>query len=122
MTSPLSGRRVLIVEDEIMVAWGMQDMLTQLGCEIVGLASRVDEALGMIAAENFDAVVLDINLNGEKSYPVAEALAAQSVPFVFATAYGVDSLPNEYRGLPVLEKPFESARLGDALAKLLTPG
>ena len=122
MSSPLSGRRVLIVEDEIMVAWGMQDMLTQLGCAVVGPASRVDQALGMIEAETFDAVVLDINLNGEKSYPVADALAARSIPFVFATAYDVSRLPIEYSGSPVLQKPFERAKLGDTLGKLLAPG
>ena len=122
MSNPLSGRRVLIVEDEIMVVWGLQDMLTQLGCAVVGPASRVDQALGMIEAETFDAVVLDVNLEGEKSYPVADALVARGVPFVFATAYNTDRLPTEYIGWPVLQKPFERAKLGDALGKLLTPG
>jgi DNA-binding response OmpR family regulator len=79
--SSLSGRRVLVVEDEIMVAWLLEDMLTNLGCTVVGPAARIDQALALIDAEGFDAAVLDLNLNGTKSYPVADALAAHGVPF-----------------------------------------
>jgi len=119
MTSPLSGRRVLVVEDETMVAWLLEDMLADLGCAVVGPAAHVNQALAMLDAEAIDAAVL--NLNGQKSYPVADALAARGVPFVFSTGYNKDSLPNSYQSFPVLQKPFDRLKLGDTLAKLLTP-
>ena len=122
MNSGLSGRRVLVVEDEVMVAWTLEDMLAELGCTVVGPAARVDQALAMIEAEAVDAVVLDVNLNGEKSYPVADALAARGVPFVFSTGYNKNNLHTGYLGFPMLQKPFERSQLGDALAKLLTRG
>jgi two-component sensor histidine kinase len=122
MNSGLSGRRVLVVEDEVMVAWTLEDMLAELGCTVVGPAARVDQALAMIEAEAVDAVVLDVNLNGEKSYPVADALAARGVPFVFSTGYNKNNLHTGCLGFPMLQKPFERSQLGDALAKLLTPG
>jgi len=120
--SPLSGRRVLVIEDEMLVAMLLQDMLADLGCAVVGPAARVEQALAMIdAAGALDAAVLDINLNGQQSYSVADALAARSVPFVFAAGYGQDSLKNGYRSFPLLQKPFKLSELGDALARLLTP-
>ncbi len=118
---PASGRRILVVEDEVMVAWTLEDMLADLGCEVVGPAARVDQALAMIEAEAVDAVVLDVNLNGEKSYPVADALAARGVPFVFSTGYDKDSLLDDYRSVPVLQKPYQPTELIDELAKLLMP-
>jgi len=118
--SPLSGRRVLVVEDEMIVAWLLQDMLADLGCAVVGPAARASQALAMIDAEAIDAAVLDVNLNGQKSYPVADALAARGMPFVFSTGYETESLPNDYQSLPLLQKPFRRSELGDTLAKLLT--
>ncbi|HEX6011198.1 MAG TPA: response regulator [Geminicoccaceae bacterium] len=90
MDSPLSGRRVLVVEDELIVAFLLEDMLAGLGCAVVGPAARVDQALALLDAEAIDAALLDVNLNGHKSYPVADALAARGVPFVFSTAYHTD--------------------------------
>ena len=121
MTSPLSGRRVLVVEDETMVAWLLEDMLADLGCAVVGPAARVNQALAMLDAEAIDAAVLDVNLKGQKSYPVADALAARGVPFVFSTGYNKHSLPKRYQSFPMLQKPFDRLKLGDTLAKLLTP-
>ena len=122
MKSGLSGRRVLVVEDEVMVAWMLEDMLADLGCEVVGPAARVDQALAMIEAEAVDAVVLDVNLNEEKSYPVADALAARGVPFVFSTGYNKNNLHTGYLGFPMLQKPFDRAQLGGVLAELMAPG
>jgi CheY-like chemotaxis protein len=122
MNSTLSARRVLVVEDEMIVAWLLEDMLTDLGCTVVGPAARVDQALAMIDAESIDAALLDLNLNGEMSYPVADALAARGVPFVFSTGYDKDRLPDGYRGVPVLQKPYRPSELADALAKLLMQG
>lgn len=122
MNSGLAGKRVLLVEDEVLVAWALEDMLTALECAVVGPVARVSEALAMIEAEMVDAAVLDVNLDGQKSYPVADALAARGVPFVFSTAYDKGSLQKEYLHFPMLQKPFERQELGDELAKLLAPG
>jgi CheY-like chemotaxis protein len=120
--SPLFGRRVLVIEDEMIVAMLLEDMLADLGCTVLGSAVRVEQALTMIeAAEALDAAVLDVNLNGQKSYPVADALVARGVPFVFATGYRRDAVMNGYRSFPQLQKPFKLSELGDALAKLFTP-
>ena len=121
MNSPFSDRRVLLVEDEMFVAWLLEDMLADLGCAVVGPASSVNQALAMIDAEAIDAAVLDVNLNGQMSYPVADALAARGVPFVISTGYDKDTLPDDYRTFPVLQKPIQRSELSDALAKLLTP-
>src|ERR1700722_19846945 len=118
MSSHLSGRRVLVVEDEVLVSWVLEDMLAALGCAVVGPAARVNQALAMLEAEAIDAAVLDINLNGQKRYPVADALAALGVPFVFSTGYHQDSLPSGYQRFPVLQKPFGQSKLGEMLARL----
>jgi CheY-like chemotaxis protein len=121
MNSPFFERRVLLVEDEIFVVWLVEDMLADLGCAVVGPASSVNQALAMIDAEAIDAAVLDVNLNGQMSYPIADALAARGVPFVFSTGYDKDALLDGYRTFPVLQKPIHRSELSDALAKLLTP-
>lgn len=115
----LSGLRVLVVEDEVLVAWLLQDMLAGFGCAVVGPAARVNEALAMIEAGGIDAAVLDINLNGQKSYPVADALAAGGIPFVFSTGYGKGRFPEGYCSFAVLQKPYQSTELRDALTQLL---
>jgi CheY-like chemotaxis protein len=121
MNSPFSGRRVLLVEDEMLVVWLLEDMLADLGCAVVGPAASVKQALAMIDAEAIDVAVLDVNLNGQMSYPIADALATRGVPFVFSTGYDKDTLLDGYRIFPVLQKPFRRSELSDALAKLLTP-
>jgi CheY-like chemotaxis protein len=121
MNSPFFERRVLLVEDEIFVVWLVEDMLADLGCAVVGPASSVNQALAMIDAEAIDAAVLDVNLNGQMSYPIADALAARGVPFVFSTGYNKDTLLDGYRTFPVLQKPIQRSELSDMLAKLLTP-
>jgi CheY-like chemotaxis protein len=108
-----------VVEDEMIVAWLLEDMLTGFGCTIVGPAARVDQALAVLDGEPIDAAVLDINLNGQKSFPVADALAARGVPFAFATGYHKDSLPRAYQGFPVLQKPFSKSELASTLERLL---
>jgi DNA-binding NtrC family response regulator len=120
VNSSFSDRRILLVEDEMLVAWLLGDMLTELGCAVVGPASSVNQALAMIDAENIDAAVLDVNLNGQMSYPIADALAARGVPFLFSTGYHKDTLLDGYRTFPVLQKPFHRSILSDTLAKLLT--
>ena len=121
MNSPFSSRRVLVVEDEVLVAWLLEDMLADLGCAVLGPAASVKQALAMIDAEAIDVAVLDVNLNGQLSYPIADALAARGVPFVFSTGYDKDRMLDGYKTFPVLQKPFHQSELSDILAKLLTP-
>jgi CheY-like chemotaxis protein len=121
MNSPLAGRRVLVVEDEMIVAWLLEDMLTELGCVVIGPAGSVKQAVAMIDAQAIDAALLDVNLDGEMSYPVADALVVRGVPFVFSTGYDKDRLLDGYRTFPVLQKPYHQSELSDALAKLWTP-
>jgi CheY-like chemotaxis protein len=103
-----SGLRVLLVEDEIMVALLLEDMLAELGHEIVGPVARLDKALAMAMAQRqvVDVALLNVNLNGEEIYPVAEALAARKIPFAFVTGHGLGALRAPYRDRPTLQKPF----------------
>jgi DNA-binding NtrC family response regulator len=110
-----------LVEDEMIVAWLLEDMLAELGCAVVGPASSVNQALAMIDAEAIDVAMLDVNLNGQMSYPIADALTARGVPFVFSTGYHKDRLLERYRTVPALQKPFHLSELTDMLAKLLAP-
>lgn len=120
MDSLLSGRRILLVEDEVMVSWVLEQAIVSLDCVVVGPAARIKQALAMIETEVFDAALLDINLNGEKSYPVADALIARGMPFVFSTGYNRDSTPRGYEGFPRLQKPFSLPELSYTLTRLLT--
>jgi CheY-like chemotaxis protein len=121
MAPSLTGLRVFIVEDEPMVTWLLDDMLVDFGCVVVGAADRLDEALAMIGEQPIDAVVLDVNLRGQMSYPVADALVARSIPFVFTTGYSRDRLLEPYRGYPYLLKPYHRLAMRDALLGLLSP-
>ena len=112
--------RVLLIEDEATVAGTLRGMLSALGYAIAGTTSRLDEAMGMLDREPIDAVVLDIDLHGHASYPIADELAARGIPFIFSTGYGAHILPEGYEGFPLLKKPFRRSALGDALASLLT--
>ena len=114
----LQGRRVLVVEDEALVAMMMEDGLLDAGAEIVGPACSVSEALGIIERTVFDGglsvAVLDINLEGAAVFPVADCLAAHGVPFVFCTGYGEGCDRGTHVAAPVLAKPFGP----DALVEL----
>lgn len=118
MTSVTSGCRVLLVEDEAVVAGMLQRMLAELGYTVVGPASDVHEAMAMIGGGGIDAAVLDINLDGEMSYSVADELTSRGIPFVFSTGYGGEEMPDGYEGFPLLRKPFRRSGLGGALAGL----
>lgn len=121
MTDNFLSGRILVVEDEMIVAMLLEDLLTELGCEIIGPAANVEQALKMIeTAGVLDAAVLDINLNGVESYSVADELAARNVPFVFSTSYGRKSLHKGYSRFPLLQKPFSLQELGDAINELLS--
>src|SRR5215210_5428149 len=120
MNRLLTGRRILVVEDEMMVLLAIEDMLTDLGCDAVAAAATVDQALALIEAQGFDAAMLDVNLNGNKSYPVADVLARRGVPFAFSTGYS-DHGWGGYGDRPVLKKPFAYEDLVATLTELLAP-
>ena len=105
-----------------MVAWAIQDTLDGMGCSIVGPATRVNQALTMVHAELIDAAILDINLDGQKSYPVADVLTARGVPFMFSTGYDKGGLEAGYQSLPRLQKPYSSKKLLAAITELLKLG
>jgi CheY-like chemotaxis protein len=114
--SSLQGRRVLIVEDEYLIAADLAYELEKLGVEIVGPVASVAEALQLIENDTPDGAVIDINLRGEKGYPVADALAHRRVPFVFATGYDRATMPRAYAARPRCEKPVNPAALAEMLA------
>ena len=121
MDNRLSGRRILVVEDEMLVLINIEDMLADLGCESVGAAATVDQALALIDTQAFDAAVVDVNLDGVHSYAVADALRARGVPFVFSTGYSGQGMKEGYRDEPVLGKPYRAAELVEILIRLLRP-
>jgi CheY-like chemotaxis protein len=117
MDKLLSHRRILVVEEEMMVLMVIEDMLADIGCESVTAAATVDQALTLLDTKVFDAAMLDVNLNGGTSYPLAEVLAARGIPFVFATGYNGHAMKKGYGDRPLLKKPFQ---LND-LITVLTP-
>ena len=119
MTELLNGRRVLVVEDESLVAMLLETILEDMGCTPVGPAATVDDGLAMVESETLDAALLDVNVAGHQVFPVAEALKARGVPFVFSTGYGEGGLPDEWRGQATLQKPFTESAVRDALMKAM---
>lgn len=115
----LSGLRVLVVEDEMMVSMLLEDMLSDLGCTPVGPARRMQPALTLIECAGFDVAILDVNLNGDETYRIADALAARAIPFVFASGYSAGRLREKYRSIPSLQKPFQQPELARTLAAAL---
>ncbi|MCJ2084734.1 response regulator [Methylobacterium sp. E-005] len=117
---PLGGRRILIVEDEYLIAMEVKRWLLAAGAEVVGPVPNVERALDVIADEGLDAAVLDVNLDhGDTVYPVADKLSALGVPYLFATGDVKISCADAYRQRPRLEKPFGEAELLQATAALV---
>lgn len=99
--------RVLFVEDEAIVSMLIEDMLLDLGIEVVGPVSKMDEALAQAQDAEVEAAVLDINIGGQLTYPVADILRERRIPVIFATGYGAAAVPERYRGTPTVHKPFD---------------
>ncbi len=116
----LVGKRILLLEDEFLVAEMASDMLQELGAKVVGPALRLADGLAMARSEALDAALLDVNIAGERSEPVAAALAERCIPFVFATGYGRQGLATT--GRPVLDKPYTRPQLERSLTMLLNGG
>jgi DNA-binding response OmpR family regulator len=107
----LTGLRVLVVEDSLLVADLIGDALRDSGCDVVGPASRLMQGLALATVEQLDGALLDVNLGGERCFPIAAALRTRGIPFAFLTGYGDAALPSEYRNAPRLTKPFRIASL-----------
>jgi CheY-like chemotaxis protein len=115
-----TAKRILIVEDEPLVAMDVQSMLQNAGMEIVGPAATSERALRLLGAERVDAALLDANLGGERVDGVALALSQSGIPFAFATGYGRESLPQAFAGAPVITKPFAEKELLRTVQSLLS--
>lgn len=115
----LAGRRVILVEDEILVALLLEDMLEEIGCQVVGVASSVEEALALAATADAEVALLDVNIAGELVYPVAERLQERCIPIVFSTGYESSALPERWRSCPILNKPYGVKQLKSALSSTL---
>jgi CheY-like chemotaxis protein len=117
-TTDLEGLRVLVVEDEMMVSMLIEDMLSDLGCTVVGPAARLDEAVALVNEAELDCAVLDVNLGGQPIFPLADLLREKGAPFAFATGYGDAGLRDVDKGTPVLQKPFREGDLARVLGQL----
>jgi CheY-like chemotaxis protein len=101
-----AAKCVLVVEDEMLIGMLLEDMLVDLGHTVAAVVPRLKDALAAVENVPFDLAILDVHLHGESAFPVADALIARGIPFVFATGYGERGLPENYRDRPVLQKPF----------------
>jgi CheY-like chemotaxis protein len=117
MTQDATGRRILLVEDEAMIAMLVEDMLEDLGHELVRVANRLEDAVAAAGTEAIDLAILDLNLGGVLTYPAADALAERGIPFIFATGYGSGGLKDGYADRPTLQKPFNTEALGQAIKR-----
>ena len=112
-----SGMRVLVVEDEAIIAMTAEDMLDELGCSAVTVASTLAEALAAVEKGGYDLVLLDINLNGVLSLPVAARLKEAGLPFIFTTGYGAAGHNEGYEDVPLVTKPYQLKDLAAAIGK-----
>jgi len=116
--TPLSGLKVLVVEDEAIIALMVEDLLGDMGCKVVGPAGELSQAFAIAERCDFDCAILDVNLGGQRVDPFVDLLKARGAPFIFATGYGVAGVREEDRAWPVLLKPINRRRLGEALGRL----
>ncbi len=113
------GGSVFLVEDEVMIRMMVGDMLEELGYRIAAEAGEINEAIRLAGSAEFDVAILDVNVNGKVISPVAEVLAARNKPFIFATGYGAQGLPEQFRDRPALQKPFQMETLAQMLVTTL---
>lgn len=118
MTTPDPAPRVFIVEDESMLVMLLEDLLPTLGYEIAGSAGSVEQALADLDGTQVDLAVVDVNLAGTPSFPVADALRERGIPFLFTTGYGQQGLPERFADAAVLAKPFRRKDIEDALTRV----
>lgn len=114
----LAGRRVLVVEDEALIAMDIEDALRALGCEVVGPTGMLAAALQLASGETLDAAILDVSIHGGKVFAVAERLMARGIPFILASGYSDWALPEPLRDRPRLTKPFTPVQLEEQMRLL----
>ena len=119
LSAGLKGWRILIVEDETLISMLFEDILLELGCEIVGPAFNIKQALELAREAAIDAAILDVNLGGDPIFPVATVLASRAIPLVFSSGYGSGGLPERWQDRPTLPKPFTAAEVVAALQDLV---
>jgi CheY-like chemotaxis protein len=117
LTKP-KAKRVLIVEDEVLLAMHLDGLLSALGHEVTGQAMRIDKAMVLARESDIDFAVLDINVAGTKSFPVADILRQRGIPFAFATGYGTEGLIDKYLNTPALRKPYSQEDLERVIAQI----
>jgi DNA-binding response OmpR family regulator len=113
--------RVLVVEDEFLLGLSLLEDLAEAGADVVGPVSTLDEALEVVTSEAFDLALLDINIRGEMSFPIADALLARNVPLIFLTGYDADVIPERFRRWPRIGKPYDPRELASTLAVIARP-
>lgn len=118
----VDSAKVLVIEDEALVGMLLEDMLQDIGCTTVELVPRFDDAMHAAEHGEFDLAVLDVNLNGISSFPIADRLIARGVPVVFATGYGKAGMDPRYAAIPTLQKPFFFGDLERVVLSALAPG
>lgn len=121
MPPELAGKRVMVVEDEMLIALLVEDMLADAGCIVVGPFACVSDALAAAKTEVVDLALLDVNVAGEKVFPVAHALEARGVPFLLLTGYGELALPQDRPDWEAVVKPFFPEKLAERLARKVKP-
>lgn len=114
-----SAGSVFLVEDEAMIRMMVVDMLEELGFSVAAETGEINEAIKLASSTEFDIAILDVNVNGKVISPVADLLKARNRPFIFATGYGTQGVPEDYRDRPALQKPFQIESLKDALDSTL---
>jgi CheY-like chemotaxis protein len=117
---PMSNARLLIVEDEYLIRLLLEDMLVDIGCSIAAVASNLDEGKKAAEATEIDLAILDVNIDGQQVFPIADILRNRGLPFIFITGYGARGLPERYRDAPTLQKPFQMHDLEATLARVLS--
>ena len=118
MLEKLTGRRILVVDDEVLIAMLLEDSCIDAGCEVIGPFGRLDQAMAAMATGTADAAILDVNLAGEKIYPLAELLERRGIPFLLLSGYGELAAPDRPHW-PVCTKPFSIEDILRRLASLL---
>jgi DNA-binding response OmpR family regulator len=116
---PRHGARVLVCDDNLLMADVVAEFLRECGLEPMGPVGRLESAMRMARERALDGAILDINLNGRPCFPVCAVLSARSIPFIFLTGYPHAAVPIEYRGAPLVAKPFESNEMKEILARML---
>jgi CheY-like chemotaxis protein len=115
----IQGKRVLVVEDEVLILSMISNMLTDFGCVVAGSTTRFAEAIDKAGSTECDIAILDINLQGQASYPIGQVLRQRNIPFVFATGYAEKIVEDEFSDVPIVRKPFDTDSLLEALRKLV---